>query len=194
MSGPSGDLPPLEMATAIGPSLLVAWFSTVYHALATKAAGAAVENYDVILPFLRRPSTHRKVEQLIRQGVGVREASWHLPSSAQGSPAAHALASTKAVESIVVWVRKAMTEMRRPYGIDHVALALACRDASGKVLCSNALGVVRPGSFYAPEGATRVEAFLRDVEQVRDQAGVEVVAALLSLGDLAFELGVSRAA
>ncbi|MGH2632851.1 MAG: hypothetical protein ACRDG3_05530 [Tepidiformaceae bacterium] len=148
----------------------------------------------MILPFLRRPTTHQQVEHLIRQGVGVREASWHLPSSAQDSADAHALASKSAVESIVGWVRKAMGEMRRPYGIDHVALALACRDESGKVLCSNALGVVRPASFYEPEGATRVEAFLRDVEHVRDQAGVEVVAALLSLGDLAFELGVTRAA
>ena len=95
---------------------------------------------------------------------------------------------------IVGWVRSAMGEMRRPYGIDHVALALACRDTSGRILCSNSLGVSRPASFYGPEAGTRVEAFLRDVEQVRNEAEMEVVAALLSLGDLAFELRAERAA
>ena len=87
-----------------------------------------------------------------------------------------------------------MGEMRRPYGIDHVALALACRDTSGRILCSNSLGVRRPASFYGPEAGTSVEAFLRDVDQVRNETEMEVVAALLSLGDLAFELRAERAA
>lgn len=133
------------------------------------------------MAFLSRFSTHRKVERLIRSGVGVREASWDLAS--YDSATKDAL-----VSDVIEWVRSAMGEMRRPYGIDHVALALAARDEGGRVLCSNSLGVLRPASFYATEGPEQVRAFLGDAERVmRGQPG-EMVGALLSLGDIAFEL------
>ena len=133
-----------------------------------------------------RFSTHRKVEHLIRNGVGVREASWDIPG--YGAEAKDAL-----VDDVIDWVRAAMGEMRRPYGIDHVALALAARDVRGTVLCSNSLGVLRPARFYANEGPEQVRAFLGDAERaMRGQRG-EMVGALLSLGDIAFELK-SRAA
>lgn len=137
--------------------------------------------------FLRRPSPHRRVEQLIRRGVGIHEASWALPAPADAAPA-------ELVEEIVSWVRRSMGEMRRPYGIDHVAFALACRDSSGTVLCSNSLGVIRPEVFYSAAGAGRVAAFFDDVRAVRDRNPDEVVGALLSLGDLAYEIDSSRAA
>jgi hypothetical protein len=141
-----------------------------------------------MLQFLRKSSSHRRVESLIRQGVGVSEASWRVPGGGDASESEHV------VDSIVHWVRKAMGEMRRPNGIDHVALALACRTADGTVLCSNSLGVIRPASFYSPEGAARIAAFLGDVEAVRHRGGTEIAGALLSLGDLAFELDQARAA
>ena len=128
-----------------------------------------------------RFSTHRKVERLIRSGVGVREASWTIDGYAPEVKEA-------LVEDVIDWVRSAMGEMRRPYGIDHVALALAARDEGGRVLCSNSLGVLRPASFYAEEGAAQVLAFLGDAERVMRGARGEVVGALLSLGDIAFEL------
>ncbi len=133
-----------------------------------------------------RFSTHRKVERLIRNGVGIREASWTIPG--YDSAVKDAL-----VEDVIDWVRASMGEMRRPYGIDHVALALAARDEHGKVLCSNSLGVLRPVSFYESEGSEQVHAFLVDAEHaMRGQRG-EMVGALLSLGDIAYELK-SRAA
>ncbi len=137
--------------------------------------------------FLRRPSPHRRVEQLIRRGVGVHEASWPLSDPAE-------LASPALVEEIVDWVRRSMGEMRRPHGIDQVAFALACRDSEGTVLCSNSLGVIRPEVFYGPTGSERVAAFFDDVRAVRDRNPDEVVGALLSLGDLAYEIDNSRAA
>lgn len=133
-----------------------------------------------------RFSTHRKVENLIRSGVGVREASWTIGGYAPEVKQA-------LVADVIEWVRSSMGEMRRPYGIDHVALALAARDETGRVLCSNSLGVLRPASFYADEGAEQVLAFLGDAERVMRGAPGEVVGALLSLGDIAFELK-SRAA
>lgn len=128
-----------------------------------------------------RFSTHRKVEQLIRNGVGVREFTWQIDG--------HAPEVREAlIEGVISWVRASMGEMRRPYGIDHVALALAARDVNGNVLCSNSLGVLRPASFYANEGSEQVRAFLKDAERVMKGANGEMVGALLSLGDIAFEM------
>ena len=140
------------------------------------------------MSFFRRNTTHRRVESLIRQGVGVCEASWDLPQD--GDDSGHqALA-----ESIGAWVRQAMGRMRRPYGIDHVAVALACRDAKGRVLTTTSLGVVRPASFYGEAGAAGIEGFLADIAHVRSEGAASIGAALLSLGDLAFELDNARAA
>lgn len=128
-----------------------------------------------------RFSTHRKVEQLIRNGVGVRESTWQIED--------HAPEATDAlIDDVIDWVRSAMGEMRRPYGIDHVALALAARDSAGKVMCSNSLGVLRPASFYASEGAEQIRAFLGDAKRTMNGRPGEMVGALLSLGDIAFEL------
>lgn len=138
--------------------------------------------------FFRKLSTHRRVERLIRDGVGVREASWTIDRLGEAEIDAALTAD------MVSWVRRQMGEMRRPYGIDHVALALACRDASGRVVCSNSMGVVRPESFYSDAGARSVEGFLADARRAAGDGPVEVVSALLSLGDIAFELNLGRAA
>ena len=137
--------------------------------------------------FLRGPSPHRRVQQLIRRGVGIHEASWAWPAASES-------AAPDLVEEIIGWVRRSMGEMRRPYGIDQVAFALACRDSSGTVLCSNSLGVIRPEVFYSAAGADRVAAFFEDVRAVRDRNPNEVVGALLSLGDLAYEIDSARVA
>ena len=128
-----------------------------------------------------RFTTHRRVEQLIRDGVGVREASWQISGHDDA-------VTEELVDEVIAWVRSSMGEMRRPYGIDHIALALAARDEEGKVLCSNSLGVLRPASFYANEGPEQVRAFLGDAERVMQGRPGEMVGALLSLGDSAFEL------
>ncbi len=138
--------------------------------------------------FFRKLSTHRRVERLIRDGVGVREAAWTIDRLGDAE------ADASLAADMVAWVRRQMGEMRRPYGIDHVALALACRDASGRVVCSNSMGVVRPESFYSEAGATSVEGFLIDARNAAGEGPVEVVGALLSLGDIAFELNLGRAA
>ncbi len=134
-----------------------------------------------LMAIFGRFSTHRKVERLIRDGVGVREACWRLESDDPEN--ADAL-----VEDVVSWVRTEMGAMRRPYGIDHVALALAARDDSGRIICSNSLGVLRPASFYEADGADQVRAFLGDAGRVLDGGSGEMIGALLSLGDIAFEL------
>jgi len=139
------------------------------------------------MALFRKFTTHRKVERLIRAGVGVREASWRLDEG-QAPEAAEAV-----VEDVVAWVRASMSKMRRPYGIDHVAIAFAARDASGKVVCSSSPGVLRPGSFYSDDGAEHVRAFLGDARRAMGGRGGEMVGALLSLGDIAYELNARAA-
>lgn len=118
----------------------------------------------------------------------MREACW------QAEALGEAGADSELAADMVAWVRREMGAMRRPYGIDHVALALACRDSSGEIVCSNSLGVVRPESFYSENGELRLREFLGDARRAAIEGPVEVVAALLSLGDIAFELNVGRAA
>jgi hypothetical protein len=138
--------------------------------------------------FLRKLSTHRRVERLIRDGVGVREATW------QASDIGDTESDAELTADLVAWIRRQMGEMRRPYGIDHVALALACKDSGGKVVCSNSLGVVRPESFYGDAGVRSVATFLDEARRVAGPGPIEIVGALLSLGDIAFELNLGRAA
>lgn len=137
---------------------------------------------------VRRYFATRRLTRAVRQGIGIQEQSWAMP------PAGDADAADSAIADIVDWAREAVSTMRRPYGLDHVAVAFACRDSDGRVLCSNALGVVRPGMFYSDEGETRVRDFLADAWHTRPAEGAQIVGAILSLGEVAHELGISRAA
>ncbi len=154
-----------------------------------QVGGLPAENYlDMTLPFFRRSNSQRRIEDAIRRGVGVTEFSWLAPAA--GDPDAR----RSTLQSILDSVREAMAAMHRPYGIDHVALALACRDHGGHIVCSNTLGVIRPASFYGPEGEARIGAFLDDIESIPAANRAWIDGALLSVGDLAFELTTPKAA
>ncbi len=155
--------------------------------ISTQNQLSEADSQDVILA-LHKHLTRRRLQRLIRDGIGVRESAWALP------PLDDAPGRARVVQEITGWVRASMGEMRRPYGIDHVALALACRDASGRIVCTNALGVIRPKAFYGDEGVDRITAFMDDLRSVPAAPRREVVGALLSLGDLAYELEFARAA
>lgn len=158
-----------------------------WHRIATKNLPGPADNQSD-MPLFNRFSVHRRVERLIRDGIGVRETTWTL--AAPGDPDL----TRRLIDDIVTWVRESMGEMRRPYGIDHVALALACRDGSGRVVCSTSLGVLRPISFYGDGPESEVNAFLGDVARVSGDRPVQMVGALLSLGDIAYELNGRPAA
>lgn len=133
----------------------------------------------------KKYAARRRIERLLHDGVGLRETSWDL--AGDGIPRD----TQDLIAPILDWVREAMAEMRRPNGIDQVALALACRDEDGRVLCSNSFGVLRPGAFYANDGVDRVTAFMADVEAVPREQRREIVGALLSLGDIAYEMAAA---
>lgn len=146
-----------------------------------------IDNYGVILQF-RKPTRTGQLSQLIKRGVGISERRWTAPDvedDAQRGVFA---------DRVRDWICEVMGGMRRPYGIDHVAVALVCRNAKGEVVCSNALGVMRPMAFYTPEGQDRITAFLDDVRSVPASDRHEIVGALLSLGDVAYRMQLEKAA
>jgi len=136
-------------------------------------------------PFRSR-ITRRRVEQLIRAGVGVQEAAWPFESADVPDGALAA--------AIERWVREALGRIRRPNGVDKVALALACRNDAGQVTCSNATGLVSPAMFYSADGLAAINDFLGDAGSVAEGQRTEVVCALVSLGDLVYELDNPRTA
>ena len=145
------------------------------------------DDHGVLEP-IRRWNATRRLVKAVRQGVGLQEATWTMP------PPGDDASASLIVDEIAAWVREAMSSMRRPYGIDHVAVALACRDAGGRVVCSNSLGVIRPAAFYGDDGPARLRAFLDDAFFARPGDGAEIIAAMLSLGEVAYELNGEKAA
>jgi hypothetical protein len=141
----------------------------------------------VIQP-MRRWFATRRLSRAVRQGIGLREQAWDMPQRGDDS------AAGDIIGQILDWMRESAASMRRPYGLDHVAVAFACRNADGKVICSNAIGVVRPSIFYSDEGARRVSEFLVDAWHAGPGEGARIIGALLCLGEVAHELGISQAA
>ena len=77
----------------------------------------------------------------------------------------------------------------RPYGIDQMAVGLACAPPQGEAFATVSLGVFRPVEYYA-QGGTRqqIEDFVRalPLEVInRHHEPVRLAAALFSWGDLA---------
>ena len=134
-----------------------------------------------------RPDPLRaRVEASVQRGTGLHKGEW-LREALPLTPEQLAEVS----EEIVAWCRERMAASRKPYGIDQMALAVACAEPGGVPLASKTFGVFRPVDFYEPEGvAERVTAFVRglDLDAVNGlNGGVRFAAALFSWGDVARE-------
>ena len=137
---------------------------------------------DLLRPFRRRSGFERLVEQSVRDGVGLRRQVWVLPSVPLNPVQLNILG-----ERVTSWVEEEMGSMRRPYGIDHVALGMACAPERGSALASASFGLFRPRQYYEV-GGTREEVVefvssLEDMGAVGDE--LRLAAALFSWGDLA---------
>lgn len=132
-----------------------------------------------------RPDPLRaRVEASIRRGTGLSRREWLLGPDPLDAPAMQRLS-----DEIVEWCRYRMSESRRPYGIDQMALAIACAEPGREPLASTTFGVFRPVEFYTTDGiASRVEAYLDDLPMAalnhRD-GPIRFAAALFSWGDVA---------
>ena len=139
---------------------------------------------------LRPDPVRRRIEDSIRAGTGLSKGDWTLPA-----PEIEPAAIDQLVEDVTEWCRERIASIRRPYGIDQLALAVACATPGGDPLASKTFGVFRPVDFYSEDGiGDRVEAFLRDVplDELNAQleagaSGIRFAAALFSWGDVARE-------
>lgn len=128
-----------------------------------------------MLGFFRQQRTTGKVRELVRRGVGVREAIWELPAPE---------AQDGFIAQVRSWLEECGAQMGRPNGVDHVALALSCRDRAGAVRCSASFGIRPLAEYLGPTGERELRGFLRDARFAAPGEGGVVKAVLLSMGDL----------
>lgn len=139
---------------------------------------------------LRPDPVRRRIEDSIRAGTGLSKRDWVLDQPVLATSHVERL-----TEEILDWCRERISETRRPYGIDQLALALACAVPGGDPLASTTFGVFRPVDFYGEDGVgERVEHFVRSigVEELNRRisegaSGIRFAAALFSWGDVARE-------
>ena len=137
----------------------------------------------LIRRFRRPDSLRSRVEASIGRGTGLRKGEWVLDATPIDDGA---IAVT--TEEILAWCRERIAETRRPYGIDQIALAIACAEPGGSPLASATFGVFRPVEFYCEGGvADRVTHFMESlrVEELNRRSSVRFAAALFSWGDVA---------
>jgi hypothetical protein len=135
---------------------------------------------------LRPDPLRSRVQDSIRRGTGLSRGEWVLEDHPLDE-----LVVARLHGDIVEWCRERISESRRPYGIDQMALAVACAEPGGQPLDSKTFGVFRPIEFYEEAGvAERIGEFVRgvDLAGVSERRGtVRFAAALFSWGDVARE-------
>ncbi len=134
-----------------------------------------------------RPDPLRaRVEASIRRGTGLSRREWLL-----GVEPLTPRVIEQLVEEIAEWCRERMSESRRPYGIDQMALAIACAEPGGSPIASTTFGVFRPVEFYTADGVSeRLGAYMRSLPlgELNNRKGpIRFAAALFSWGDVARE-------
>lgn len=130
-----------------------------------------------------RDSVRARVEQSISRGTGLRKGEWVLDEHPIDEDAI-----ARTTEALLSWARDCIAETRRPYGIDQMALAVACAEPGAAPLASASFGVFRPVEFYEEGGiADRVTTFMQSlrVEDLDGRSAVRFAAALFSWGDVA---------
>lgn len=137
-----------------------------------------------LLDRFRPASLRSRVESSIRTGTGLHKGEWMMERPGDADPELDAVAS-----QMVTWCRERIANTRRPYGIDQLALAVACAEPEGTVIASHTFGVFRPVHFYEEGGvAEQVEQFVTSIgfERLHGRdTPVRFAAALFSWGDVA---------
>jgi len=134
-----------------------------------------------------RPDPLRaRVEASIRRGTGLSRREWLL-----GVEPLTPLIMEQLVAEIAEWCRERMSASRRPYGIDQMALAIACAEPGGSPIASTTFGVFRPVEFYTADGvAERLATYMHGLplSDLNEREGpIRFAAALFSWGDVARE-------
>ncbi len=133
--------------------------------------------------FRREDSLRARVEQSIGRGTGIHKGEWVIDCLPIDDGV---IAAT--TDQMLTWCRERMAETRRPYGIDQLALAIACAEPDSSPIASATFGVFRPIEFYEEDGvADRVTRFMQSlrVEELNRRTAIRFAAALFSWGDVA---------
>lgn len=140
--------------------------------------------FDALLRRFRPDPLRARVEESIRRGTGLSKQEWLLGEEPLTQADIEDLAG-----DIIRWCQDRIAATRRPYGIDQMALAIACAEPGRAPLASTTFGVFRPVEFYEAEGVEeRVRTYLCDLplEVLNRRAGaIRFAAALFSWGDVA---------
>jgi hypothetical protein len=134
---------------------------------------------------LKQGSAESKVRDAVEAGVGVYQMCWEL-----GGEPATAIRPDEIDSIVLEWCRATMTQMRRPYGLDYVTLALSLAGWESEETVRHSFGVLRPGDFYTdgPVPATLAQL----MEQWRAEGYLEssrwLSVVMFSWGDLTREL------
>ena len=138
---------------------------------------------DLARRWVHRPTAmERLVEHSLHNGVGLYRHVWQFTDASVDRMTLDSTAT-----DVAGWIEQAMGQTRRPYGIDQMAVGLACAPAYGTPIASVSLGAFRPVDYYL-EGGIRdqVEAFVRELPLSSvEQRPLRLAAALFSWGDLA---------
>jgi hypothetical protein len=122
---------------------------------------------------LKRRSFRADVRRALEGGIGLYHTTWRVDRNAG-----------ELAGEVVDWCRQMLGQMRRPYGLDYVTLAIALLDAEGERTASITYDAFRPVDFYDDRN---VEAQVH--ETLRSWPAAERLSAVLfSWGDLTREL------
>lgn len=130
----------------------------------------------------RRDRLRAEVEASLKRGTGLRKEEWllHTPM-ASGS-------LERTAGEVIDWCQEKIGETRRPYGVDQMALAIACAEPGGDPIASKTFGVFRPVDFYREGGISEnVEEFFREFHEteLNERGAIRFAAVLFSWGDVA---------
>lgn len=158
----------------------------VYHRTEGGRKGAGFGMLASLLDRFRPDPLRARVEASIRRGTGLSRREWMMGPEPVTTDDVQRL-----VEELTAWCRERMAASRRPYGIDQMALAIACAEPGGNPISSMTFGVFRPVEFYTSDGvADRVSAYLHRLaltDLSQRHGPVRFAAALFSWGDVARE-------
>ena len=136
------------------------------------------------LGFTRRGRLERMIDQSLRDGVGL-----HRQVFTVADPPIQTRQLGDLAADVATWVEQAMSRTRRPYGIDQMAVGLACAPVEGEPFATVSLGVFRPADFYEDGGLRdQITEFVSalPVDRINGEPdAVRLAAALFSWGDLA---------
>jgi hypothetical protein len=126
---------------------------------------------------ISRRKLRSEVSRAVGSGVGFYEADF---------PAGPG--SEKNADRIIDWCRRTLASVNRPYGVDHMTLAIKLCDATGLEQAVTTLQVLRPRDFYDGEAAADIATQLAEWEIAYTVPEGRLHAVLFSWGDLTDEL------